>query len=130
MTPSEYLDAAKQRLSIESDYELAKRLEIHRQRVSSIRSGTLPIDNLTAFKLAITLELDPATVLADLESQREKDEKKRGFWTGFMRRAAIVAALACTLAWSYSATFEDAARLLGGVAMAASAAYWQRRKYA
>ncbi|WP_374279223.1 helix-turn-helix domain-containing protein [Azonexus sp.] len=129
MTPSEYLDAAKQRLNIESDYELAKRLEIPRQYVSAYRKGA-SIDNLTAFKLAITLELDPATVLADLESQREKDEKKRGFWTGFMRRAAIVAALACTLAWSYSATYEDAARLLGGVAMAASAAYWLRRKYA
>lgn len=129
MTPSEYLDAAKQRLNIESDYELAKRLEIPRQYVSAYRKGA-SIDNLTAFKLAITLEMDPATVLADLESQREKDEKKRGFWTGFMRRAAIVAALACTLAWSYSATYEDAARLVGGVAAAASAAFWQRRKYA
>jgi anti-sigma-K factor RskA len=88
----------------------------------------IPLD--VAFKIAITLELDPATVVADLESQREKNERRRSFWTGFMQRAAIVAALACTLAWSFSATYEDAARLVGGVAAAASAAFWQRRKYA
>lgn len=27
MTPAEYLDAAKRRMDVESDYELAKRLE-------------------------------------------------------------------------------------------------------
>lgn len=127
MTPNEYLDAAKNAMSIESDYELAKRLEITRQRVCEMRNGKLPINNITAFKLAITLNLDPASVLADLERQREKNDKKRGFWEGFLARAALVAALACTLGLSFSAMSGKEAAMLGGVAVAASAAFWLRR---
>ena len=122
MTPSEYLDATKAKIGAQSDYELAQRLEIPRQRISAIRKGREPVDNYMAMKIAITLELDPASVIADIESQREKNEKRRAFWTGFLQRAAVVAALACTLAWSYSAGYGNAAGAAGGVALAAVAA--------
>lgn len=123
MTPNEYFDEAKKRMGIVSDYELAKRLEIPSGNIPPMRRGerNVPLD--VAFRLAITLELDPATVVADLESQREKNEKRREFWTGFIRRAAVVAALACTLALNFSATYEDGAAMIGGVAVA-SAALW------
>lgn len=99
MKPNEYLDAAKARLNITSDYELAKRLELANGSLSGIRSGhrNIPLD--VAFRLAITLELDPAQVVADLEAQREKNEKRRGFWRSFQSRAACTAAvLGITLA--------------------------------
>ncbi len=123
MTPNEYLDAAKAKMGVESDYELAKRLESNRGNINEIRAGKRGVPVEMAFRLAITLELDPATVVADLESQREKNGKSREFWTGFIRRAAVVAALACTLALNFSATYEGAAATIGGVA-AASAALW------
>ena len=116
MKASEYLDAAKQRLNIESDYELAKRLEVGNGAISEIRKGTRHVPLEVAYKLAITLELDPAQVVADLESQREKNPKRRGFWEGFIQRAAMLLVVAaCTLVWSSSATFGSAAGGAGGL---------------
>ena len=61
------------------------------------------------FKTVIALELDPAHVIADLEEQREKNEKRRDFWRSFLSRAPmLIAALACTLVLSFSATYASA----------------------
>jgi len=124
MKPNEYLDATKARLNIESDYELAKRLELANGSLSGIRSGhrNIPLD--VAFRIAITLEIDPAQVVADLESQSEKNEKRRGFWRSFSSRAVqTVAALAVTLALLLSATS-------GSVQGAAGGAFRRRVYYA
>lgn len=117
MTPIEYLDAAKVALKITSDYELAKRLEVDNRRISAYRKGREKLDNYIATKLAITLQIDPAQVIADLEYQNEKDEKKREFWKGFLSRAAITAVLACTLALNFSGISESGASLAGGLAV-------------
>lgn len=115
MKPSAYLDAVKAELNIESDYELAKRLEVGNGRIVMIRSGERPVPLAMAFKIAITLQLDPAQVVADLEEQREKNEKRREFWRGFLSRATtLVAVLACTLALSFSAIYGNEAGGLGG----------------
>lgn len=116
MKPSAYLDAVKAELDIDSDYALAKRLEITRGQIVAIRDGSRPMPLAVAFKVAITLQLDPAMVIADLEEQREKNEKRRGFWRSFLSRAACVIAVACcTLAWIPSATSGSAQALLGGL---------------
>lgn len=125
MTPAEYLDATKAKLSAQSDYELAKKLETNRGTINEIRSGKRGVPVELAFRMAITLELDPAAVVADLESQRETNARRAAFWRGFLTRAAMVAALACTLAWTSSVTSASAAGALGGL-MAASAAFWLR----
>lgn len=104
MKPADYLDAAKARLNIESDYELAKRLLERPNNMTGYRTGERNIPLNVAFKLAVILELDPAQVVADLESQREKNPDKRAFWNSFMSRAKSVAALICvTLAFQFSA---------------------------
>jgi len=104
MKPSAYLDAVKAQLNIKSDYELGKRLELPAQSIPGIRNGSRAIALEIAFKIAIALELDPAQVVADLEEQREKNEKRRDFWRSFLSRAPmLLAALACTLALSFSA---------------------------
>jgi hypothetical protein len=116
MTPAEYFDAAKNRLNIASDYELAKRLCIGANNMTYYRNGSRNIPLDAAFRLAITLELDPATVVADLESQREKNAKRRDFWTGFISRAAmVIGALACTLALSFSGGAGSALERPGGL---------------
>jgi len=123
MKPAEYLDAVKARLKIHSDYELAKRLEISDRVLPAMRRGerNIPLD--MAFKLAITLELDPATVVADLESQREKDEKRRGFWTSFISHARTAAVLlVCMLAWSFSGICGDGSK--------AGVGFFRHRKHA
>lgn len=116
MKPTEYLDAAKARLNIESDYALAKALELPPQSIPAMRKGTRNVPLDVAFRIAITLEIDPAQVVADLEEQREKNEKRRGFWRSFQSRAAcMVAALSLTLALLLSATSGSVQGTLGGV---------------
>lgn len=115
MKPSAYLDAVKAQLDIQSDYELAKRLEIGRGRIVEMRNGTRPVPVDVAFRIAITLDLDPARVVADLEEQREKNEKRRAFWRSFLSRVICAAALAVhTMAFNPSAISGSAAALLGG----------------
>jgi plasmid maintenance system antidote protein VapI len=108
MKPSEYLDAAKARLNITSDYELAKRFGIPDANIPGMRDESRKVSIDVAFKLAITLELDPAQVVADLEMQRAKNPTRRAFWDSFMSRAKSVTALIlCTLVFQFSAIYGN-----------------------
>lgn len=127
MNPGEYLDAAKKTMGITSDNELAKRLETTRQRISAYRLGQQSISPETAFKLAITLNLDPALVFADLESQREKNPKRQEFWKSFLSRATLAAVLVCTLAFSSIGISERAAGGIGGTLLVSAALFWAFR---
>lgn len=123
MTPTEYLDAAKAVMNITSDNELAQRLGTTRQRISAYRLGQQHISAEAAFKIAITLNQDPAVVFADLESQREKNPKRAEFWRSFVSRAAMLALIASTLALCFSGNFDTGPGPLGGL-IAASAAFF------
>jgi hypothetical protein len=98
MNASEYLDAAKERLCLSSDYGLAKKLELRPEHMGAFRSGKRAIPTHLAFRLAITLELDPSEVIADLESQREKNPQRAELYRSFLSRVRKVGGiLACTL---------------------------------
>lgn len=115
MKPAEYLEAAKARLNIASDYALAKRLGVRPQSMTGYTDGSRNIPLDMAYKLAITLEMDPAQVVADLEAQREKNPQRKDFWTGFIRRASMLAVtVACTLVLNFSATCANGPSILGG----------------
>lgn len=124
MTPAEYLDAAKAELGIQADNELANRFGTTRFRINGYRKGREWPDNYFVMKLAITLKLDPARVLADLESQREKDPKRAEFWRSFLSRAALLVLIACTLASSFIATSGTEAAQLGGILTASAAVFY------
>lgn len=116
MKPNDYFNAAKERLNITSDYELAKRIGTSDKHMPAMRKGTRAVPLDVAYRLAITLELDPALVVADLESQREKNENRRAFWAGFISHARAAAVmLACMLAWSFSGGLGSEQRALGGL---------------
>ena len=124
MTPAEYLDAAKAELGILADNELAKRIGTTRFRISAYRKGVEWPDNYIVMKLAITLKLDPARVLADLESQREKDKTRAEFWRSFLTRAALLVLIAYTLASSFIGTSGTAATPHGGTVAASTAVFY------
>lgn len=132
MNPAAYLDAAKAQIGVESDYELARRLDIPKQDISRYRLGQRIMNTYICTKLAITLELDPIAVIADIESQTEKNEKRREFWRSFLSRVGMVAAVLCTLALSYSDGLETGAATSGGVVLlaisSATTAYFYRRR--
>lgn len=103
MSPAQYLSACKTKLGHISDYELAKRWQIDDGYMSKIMRGKRPINAHIAFLIAITLERDPALVLAEIEAQQQTG-KAGEFWKSFLLRArATVAVLLCTLAWGLSA---------------------------
>ncbi|HQR02500.1 MAG: hypothetical protein JSR19_01375 [Proteobacteria bacterium] len=114
MNAAEYLDAAKARLSLSSDYELAKRLDVSKQDLSAIRKGKQGMNTYLAAKIAITLELDPSSVIADVESQQEKNPVRAEFWRGFLSRAAMLCAVVGTLAWSSFGIYGSGLATAGG----------------
>jgi len=104
MKTREYLDAAKTAAKVPSDYALAKKLEISPGAICDVRQGKrgLPLD--AVYRLAIILEMDPAQMVAEMEAERETNPGKAEFWRSFLSRAALVlATVACTLVWSFSA---------------------------
>jgi len=127
MTPNEYLDATKKAMGISADNELAKRLETTRSRISAYRIGTQHIAADTAFRIAITLNQDPAMVFADLESQKEKNPKRAEFWKSFLSRATLAALLVCTLALSSTGISDSAAGAIGGLIAVSTALFYALR---
>jgi len=115
MNAIEYLDAAKARLDIKSDYALAKALEITKQDVNQVRKGKKPLTPYLCTRIAITLCLDPASVIADVQSQTEKNVKRRAFWQSFLSRAVVLLVLVmCTLASISSITSAKEALIAAG----------------
>lgn len=87
MKTEQMLEAAKKRAGLPSDYALAARLGVTRQRVSSWRGGVVP-DPSIGFKLAGLLGEDPARIVADLElerAERKGDDKLAQEWRSEIR---------------------------------------------
>lgn len=122
MNLDEYLDAARAKLGNVSDYKLSQALAVTRGQISEARHRNRPLPNASVYRLAITLDLDPAEVLADLESQWEKDPKKQEFWKGFLSRAGKAAAV-LILVSSFIGSFGHGPGTPGGLDFAAFAAY-------
>lgn len=103
MTPAQYLAACRTKLGHCSIYAIAKKWEIDKAYMSKVIRGTRPVNAHIAFLIAITLELDPAHVLADIESQQQTG-KTGEFWKSFLLRVRqTVGLLALTLALLVSA---------------------------
>ena len=106
MKSNKYLDDAKKKLGIESDYALAKLTGISQEAVSRYRTGSRVMDDYTAAKLAEVLEIDPLEVIATANADREKDEERANFWRLLAKkRAAPIAAILLILGGS-AITYE------------------------
>lgn len=101
MRTSDYLDAARSRAGLPSDYALAARLGATRAAVSSWRCGRKYPDALHAFRLAELADVDPARLVADLELQRaeslHRDEAAAG-WRSILQRIGGAAAAVAMVA--------------------------------
>lgn len=87
MKPIEYFYQIKSRHKITSDYKLAEFLKISRARISDYVKGERWPDAYASLQIANALDLDPMQVLADFESQSEKNEQRREVWRDFLSRA-------------------------------------------
>ena len=91
MDPIEYLDAAKQRRGLKSDYELAQELETTTGCISNYRNGRSIPDTYTMARLAEMIDSDPLAAIAAAEAKRTKSAKARKFWQARLSTAAMLA---------------------------------------
>lgn len=119
----ELLLECKIKLGIQTDYKLAQALEIHTGRVADYMNGKRAPDAYTCVRMALILGRDPAEVIAEVEADTEKNDKRRAFWADFLQRASKAAKLG-TLALCFMAS------LLGAAASPERAAFFKRRDFA
>lgn len=80
MKATEWLNKAKQKLKIESDYELAKIIGIGTAAIANIKKRESGMDNYIASRIEDILELEKMTVIIDMEIQKAKSEEKKRYW--------------------------------------------------
>jgi len=85
MKQTDYLDAAKRKLRIESDYALAPHLEMTRAAVSKLRNRRLVMSNTTAGKISEITGIPIARIIVDLELERGTNDE---LWKRIARRVA------------------------------------------
>jgi len=79
MNANEWLDKAKKKALLESDYKLAKLIGIDNGGIANIRKRN-GMDNYTAIRIAEILEIDRMQVIVDMELQKAKTAQKKEFW--------------------------------------------------
>lgn len=109
----ELLLECKIKLNVQTDYKLAKALEIERARVSDYMTEKRIPDVYACVRIAMALRRDPAEVIAEIKADTARNDKRRAFWVDFLQRAKQAARLG-TLAAICILT------LLGGAAAAVS----------
>lgn len=75
MKTVDYIDAVKAAYSLDSDYQLGKKLGEGTSRISTYRTGRCVMNDEMAIKISYLLDLNPLTVLADAHIEYEM---KRG----------------------------------------------------
>lgn len=80
MNTIEYLDAAKSRLGIESDYALAKVMKMRASTISNYRSGRSQMDDDIAARVAQILGMHPGLVMLDMHRARAKTPAEQSIW--------------------------------------------------
>jgi transcriptional regulator with XRE-family HTH domain len=85
-----YLDAARARAGLTSDYALAKRLGMPQSTISGYRTGRRYLDARAAFQVAEVAGVDVREVIAAVELDRAKSDQDRDFWRNVMAAAASI----------------------------------------
>jgi len=88
-TTIDLLDAAKVAAGCTSDYQLAKRMGLTVQTISTWRRGKSTFDDTNAAKIAAILGREPGEVMALCAAERAKEPDNRARW---LRVAALLAA--------------------------------------
>lgn len=85
-TTTEFLDEAKTRLNLPSDYALSKALGTTKQAISNYRNGKTSFDDTTALKVAELLKVDPAVVVAAAHAERARMPAEKAMWQSIYER--------------------------------------------
>lgn len=91
-TIKELLDAAKKAANVETDYALAKILEIPRQRISDYYKGERFPDPFACLQLSKVLNRPKDEIDSIVQIEAEKDETRREVWRDYLKRLGGYAA--------------------------------------
>jgi hypothetical protein len=80
MKTIEYLDEAKKKLDLVSDYKLARELRWSVQKMSQYRNEKHSMDPYKAAQLAVLLGKHPLELIAASCAERAKSEEEKQFW--------------------------------------------------
>ena len=86
------LDEIKNAKGIETDYALAKALDLPRARICDYYKGTRTPDEFACLKIAEALGKPLNTIIATVKACSEKDEKRREVWETYFKRIGGLAA--------------------------------------
>ena len=92
MNTIEYVEAVKKQLRIESDYALAKHLDIPRQTASKWSRGKSQLGDENAIEFAKILEMPEGIILADMHAERATDTHTRNAWARVAQQLSTVSA--------------------------------------
>ncbi|MES9961695.1 MAG: hypothetical protein ABW089_14790 [Sedimenticola sp.] len=90
MKTTDYISAAKKKLEITSDNQMAIWLGVSRNSMSQYKTGKRVMDDYVAVKIAEALGVDPLKVIAQANEERETDKDKKEFWHRIATAAAAV----------------------------------------
>lgn len=82
----ELLLECKIKLGVKTDYKLAQELKIDRARISAYMSEKRVPDTYACVQMAMALRRDPTEIIAIIEADTEKNEKRKAFWVDFLQR--------------------------------------------
>jgi hypothetical protein len=92
-TTVELLDALKRRLSITSDYALAKEMGWSVSRLSNYTRGVSHLDTFGALQVADKLGESPLKIIAIVEAERTKRPEQRKRWQELAKASMFATAL-------------------------------------
>lgn len=93
LTTQELLERFARQHNLQSDYAVAKRLGIDRQRMSSYKRQGVTLGPEIAIAIADTLNLDRGYVLACMAAERAKRSDEKRAWESLAKKAATAAML-------------------------------------
>lgn len=113
---AELIQNAKDRYQVQTLYALAKLIGIPENRLHDYTKDRIKPDAYALTRLALALDLDPLTVIAEVSAENEKSEQKREFWRNFLTRAASAVGLLVALHCGFpsSSEAEETASQPGG----------------
>lgn len=92
MKINELLDSVKAAQGLNSDGELARKLDVDKRRVSDYRKGIRIPDEFACLRIAEALGKPLDSVIATVKAATEKDETRREVWENYMKRLGGIAA--------------------------------------
>ena len=93
MKTIELLDAAKEKLQITKDSDLARALEAGSGKIANYRSGIRKPDVDVCFRLAEILNVEPSAIISAIRVEGSTTSEERTFWERHAKRYGMLKAV-------------------------------------